>query len=172
MSQIGYKEYKDKLGYYKNQLYNWLQFNNYTMRPTKKFISVIFEDIGVCANIVDIKLSHFKNDTFQKVSFTINVINTKNNNSICFYEFKDVPNREVFEKIDKCLWQIRKDNAVKDEKLFKEIEKIAEKYFDLPTLKARNSDELDFFETSVWTVADALKAAYDLGYQKGMKEKK
>lgn len=30
-------------------------------------------------------------------------------------------------------------------------------------LKALYSDRLDFFETSVWSLEDALKAAYELG---------
>lgn len=34
---------------------------------------------------------------------------------------------------------------------------------DRKTLQAVYSDELDFFETSVWSLEAALKAAYELG---------
>ena len=46
-----------------------------------------------------------------------------------------------------------------------EFERIAS--HDLPgfdTLETRNSDRLDFHEASVWGVAEALQAAYALGY--------
>ena len=35
------------------------------------------------------------------------------------------------------------------------------------TLKAQWSDRLDFFETSVWSLEAALKAAYELGKNEG-----
>jgi hypothetical protein len=39
-----------------------------------------------------------------------------------------------------------------------------------PDLEARQSDELDFFETSVWSLKDALIAAYELGKAAGRAE--
>lgn len=39
-----------------------------------------------------------------------------------------------------------------------------------PDLEARQSDELDFFETSVWSLKDALIAAYELGKAAGREE--
>ena len=51
--------------------------------------------------------------------------------------------------------------------LDKKFAKIASEYIpelkDRKTLMAFYSDDLDFFETSVWSLADALKAAYELG---------
>lgn len=35
------------------------------------------------------------------------------------------------------------------------------------TLKSQWSDHLDFFETSVWSLEAALKAAYELGKNEG-----
>lgn len=34
---------------------------------------------------------------------------------------------------------------------------------NMPTLQARNSDSLDFYEVGVWNIEAALKAAYELG---------
>ena len=52
-------------------------------------------------------------------------------------------------------------------KLEKELVKIANKHIpelaDRKTLKAMYSDDLDFFETSVWSLEESLKAAYELG---------
>lgn len=53
------------------------------------------------------------------------------------------------------------------------LAKIASKHIpelkDRKTLMAFYSDDLDFFETSVWSLADALKAAYELGRKEGKK---
>ena len=55
----------------------------------------------------------------------------------------------------------------KRDPLDKKLAKIASEH--IPELKGRKtlmafySDDLDFFETSVWSLADALKAAYELG---------
>ena len=55
----------------------------------------------------------------------------------------------------------------KRDPLDKKFAKIASEYIpelkDRKTLMAFDSDDLDFFETSVWSLADALKAAYELG---------
>lgn len=36
------------------------------------------------------------------------------------------------------------------------------------TLETRRSDALDFREVAVWTVRDALRAAFDAGYEAGL----
>jgi hypothetical protein len=40
---------------------------------------------------------------------------------------------------------------------------IAREHFGMATLETRRSDALDFREVAVWTVKDALTAAYDAG---------
>jgi hypothetical protein len=40
----------------------------------------------------------------------------------------------------------------------------------LETLDARKSDRLDFHETAVWSLKDALLAAYEAGLQKGARQ--
>ena len=55
----------------------------------------------------------------------------------------------------------------KSDDLDKKLAKIASENIpelkDRKTLKALYSDHLDFFETSVWSLEAALKAAYELG---------
>jgi hypothetical protein len=46
-----------------------------------------------------------------------------------------------------------------------EILAIAEKLLGLKTLEPRHSDDLDFYNHSVWQVREALEAAYDAGYR-------
>lgn len=57
--------------------------------------------------------------------------------------------------------------------LDKKLAKIASEHIpelkDRKTLMAFYDDHLDFFETSVWSLADALKAAYELGRKEGKK---
>ena len=43
------------------------------------------------------------------------------------------------------------------------IEEIAARILNLDTLETRNSDDLDFSDLAVWTIRDALEAAYDAG---------
>ena len=50
-----------------------------------------------------------------------------------------------------------------EKQLRKILEKIAAQHLDIETLEARNSDSLDFHEVSVWSLEEALKAAYDAG---------
>ena len=45
---------------------------------------------------------------------------------------------------------------------------IARKHFDLETLESRSSDRLDFKEVSVWSLHDALEAAFKAGMEVGM----
>ena len=45
----------------------------------------------------------------------------------------------------------------------KKIEKIAKDQFFIETLETRNSDQLDFYDISVWSIKKALERAYELG---------
>ena len=45
-------------------------------------------------------------------------------------------------------------------KINKKISSIAKEVLDIPTLKARNSDSLDFHELSVWQIKRALRLAF------------
>ena len=45
------------------------------------------------------------------------------------------------------------------------IEKIAREILDLETLETRKSDSLDFHDMAVWTIREALEAAYNAGRQ-------
>jgi hypothetical protein len=47
--------------------------------------------------------------------------------------------------------------------IFDALADIAHRYLDIPTLEKRRSDSLDFHEVSVWSVKDALWAAYQAG---------
>ena len=47
----------------------------------------------------------------------------------------------------------------------KELEKIAEDVLKIKTLETRNSDGLDFYDLSVWSIKDALEEAYKAGTQ-------
>jgi len=40
---------------------------------------------------------------------------------------------------------------------------IAQQYLDIETLKTRRMDALDFHDCAVWSIKDALQAAYDAG---------
>lgn len=40
---------------------------------------------------------------------------------------------------------------------------IAQEILNIETLVTRNSDELDFHEVSVWSLREALRAAYEAG---------
>ena len=43
------------------------------------------------------------------------------------------------------------------------IEKIARKILGLETLETRKSDSLDFHDVAVWSIHEALEAAYNAG---------
>ena len=45
------------------------------------------------------------------------------------------------------------------------LEQIALDHFFVETLKTRHSDQLDFYEVSVWAMESALKAAFAAGQQ-------
>ena len=44
---------------------------------------------------------------------------------------------------------------------------IAEKHLFIETLETRNSDSLDFHDVAVWSVRDALEAAFKAGVELG-----
>ncbi len=46
-----------------------------------------------------------------------------------------------------------------------QLETIAREQLNLRTLKSRKSDRLDFHELAVWSIAEALDAAYEAGKQ-------
>lgn len=46
-----------------------------------------------------------------------------------------------------------------------EIESIARRILKIDTLETRSADELDFHELAVWTIQEALDAAYEAGRQ-------
>ena len=46
---------------------------------------------------------------------------------------------------------------------------IAKRHFFVETLDTRNSDALDFHDVAVWSLHDALRAAYEAGAQQKAK---
>jgi hypothetical protein len=48
-------------------------------------------------------------------------------------------------------------------KIEKMLTKIAKDHLQMETLETRKSDSLDFKEVSVWSVKDALSAAFEAG---------
>ena len=44
---------------------------------------------------------------------------------------------------------------------------IAQKHLGIETLQTRNSDSLDFHDTAVWCLKDALEAAFNAGVELG-----
>ena len=44
---------------------------------------------------------------------------------------------------------------------------IAQKHFGVETLQTRDSDSLDFHDTAVWCLKDALEAAFKAGVELG-----
>lgn len=55
----------------------------------------------------------------------------------------------------------------------KQLLDIARTYFsdNMPTLKARSNDDLDFYEVAVWNIEAALTAAFNIGYVAAQKER-
>ncbi|MBS0214048.1 MAG: hypothetical protein JSR26_12875 [Proteobacteria bacterium] len=45
---------------------------------------------------------------------------------------------------------------------------IAQKHLGIDTLKTRHSDRLDFHDVSVWSLRDALEAAFKAGVEVGI----
>ncbi|MCC7096922.1 MAG: hypothetical protein IT472_07080 [Thermomonas sp.] len=48
---------------------------------------------------------------------------------------------------------------------------IAQKHLGIETLETRHSDSLDFHDTAVWCLRDALKAAFNAGLEQGRNAK-
>lgn len=46
-----------------------------------------------------------------------------------------------------------------------QLTRIARQHLRIDSLTARNSDRLDFHEVSVWSLRDALQAAFDAGVE-------
>lgn len=44
---------------------------------------------------------------------------------------------------------------------------IAQKHLDIETLETRHGDNLDFHDTAVWCIKDALEAAFKAGVEVG-----
>ena len=45
---------------------------------------------------------------------------------------------------------------------------IAQKHLGIDTLQTRNADSLDFHDTAVWCIKDALEAAFKAGLELGV----
>ncbi len=54
--------------------------------------------------------------------------------------------------------------------MLKAIELIASQHFHTSTLETRHSDQDDFHTLPVWSIRDALIAAYRAGYDQGEKK--
>ena len=54
---------------------------------------------------------------------------------------------------------------IKENKMNKELLKIAQTILDLETLETRNSDSLDFKEQAGWIIKEALEQAYKKGQE-------
>lgn len=161
--------YKEEIEVFKNQLFNTLQLKGYKMKPTNKLLSVMFEDLNICVNIVNITFSKYIGENYFQVSFNMNVVNTFYNKVITSYAFNNISDRDVYAKIEKCLFEIQKENSEELRNTLKGFNKIAQKYFNREDLKVKNSDEIDFLNVSIWNIEKALKAAYDMGYKEGNK---
>lgn len=48
------------------------------------------------------------------------------------------------------------------------ISLIAEKHLRIETLETRNADGLDFHDVAVWSIKDALEAAFEAGRKAGI----
>jgi hypothetical protein len=47
------------------------------------------------------------------------------------------------------------------------LAEIARRHLSIETLETRNADSLDFYDTAVWCVRDALEAAFKAGVELG-----
>ena len=45
------------------------------------------------------------------------------------------------------------------------LTQIAQQHLGIQTLEAQNADRLDFHDVAVWSLQDALRAAYEAGAQ-------
>ena len=60
-------------------------------------------------------------------------------------------------------YQAAADNCDRKDRVDHVLEHIAQTKLDIPTLRRRKSDGLDFHEVSVWGLRRALAAAYEAG---------
>ena len=51
------------------------------------------------------------------------------------------------------------------------LEGVAKRALEIPTLKERGSDSLDFHEVSVWSLLEALRLAYAAGYEQAVADR-
>ena len=56
---------------------------------------------------------------------------------------------------------------IDSKEMWEALKPIAKKHFDAETLETRNMDRLDFYDAPIWSIRDALVAAYMAGYQQG-----
>jgi len=64
----------------------------------------------------------------------------------------------------------QKTNEVEKTKKAQEtIEALAKKILMVETLETRSSDSLDFYDTAVWQMKEALEQAYKAGFEAGRK---
>lgn len=56
-----------------------------------------------------------------------------------------------------------------DTNLTRTLEHIARVHLDIETLESRKSDSLDFYDVAVWTLREALEAAYQAGRSDALK---
>jgi len=60
-------------------------------------------------------------------------------------------------------YQVAADECDRKDRVDQILEQIAQTKLDIPTLRERKSDGLDFHEVSVWGLKRALAAAYEAG---------
>ena len=71
---------------------------------------------------------------------------------------------EICGDVDRALGYVRSADACNHRHAIdSKLEKIAKSVLEVPTLKSRHSDGLDFHELSVWQIKLALRAAYEAG---------
>ncbi|RMH70461.1 MAG: hypothetical protein D6685_00020 [Bacteroidetes bacterium] len=51
------------------------------------------------------------------------------------------------------------------------LESIAKRALNVPTLRMRSSDDLDFHEVAVWSLLEALRLAYAAGYERAVSDR-
>lgn len=56
-------------------------------------------------------------------------------------------------------------NANPNDERDRMLEGIAKRALDIPTLRPRKSDDLDFHEVAVWSLLEALRLAYAAGIE-------
>lgn len=61
----------------------------------------------------------------------------------------------------------KKSLLAENPELAKSFDLIAQECLDIDTLETRNSDSLDFYDCSVWSIRNALTQAYELGKAAG-----